>query len=197
MNRHLDVPSVAGKILWARQLNETLVMYLKRVKNVLGDDWDMYTEGQKIKEESIAFQQKLDVGPTFKKWMSEIMDANLSVAGPVFQVLKDPRDREKKLHLKVHFNPKLVELFKEVRLLISLGFQIPHSVMSVGRDASRIQPFVVSLTETIKEYEKMTSLVEKYPNIVPLVESWRKEIRDLIMKEGANLKWEYFVNIVR
>lgn len=93
MNRHLDVPNVAGKIMWARQLNENLVMYLKRVKNVLGDDWDMYTEGQRIKEESLAFQQKLDVGPTFKNWMSEIISANLSVSGPVFQVVKDLRDK--------------------------------------------------------------------------------------------------------
>lgn len=69
--------------------------------------------------------------------------------------------------------------------------------MSVGRDAARIQPFVVSLTETIKEYEKMTMMVDKYPSIIPLVENWRQEIRDLIIKGGSNLKWEYFVNIVR
>lgn len=93
MNRHLDVPTVAGKIMWARQLNENLVMYLKRVKNVLGDDWDVYTEGQRIKEESQAFQQKLDVGATFKNWMNEIMKANLSVSGPVFHVVKDLRDK--------------------------------------------------------------------------------------------------------
>jgi dynein heavy chain 1 len=196
MNSHLDVPRVAGKILWARQLNETLVTYLKRVKNVLGDDWDMYTQGQKIKQECVVFQQKLDVGPTFKNWMNGIMGANLSVSGPVFQVVKDQRDREKAYHLKVYFNPKLVELFKEVRLLISLGFQIPHSVMSVGRDASRIQPFVISLVETLREYESMNELVGRCCGIVPLVQVWRMQIRDLLMKGGANLKWEYFVNIV-
>lgn len=69
--------------------------------------------------------------------------------------------------------------------------------MSVGRDASRIQPFVVSLTETIKEYEKMTIMVENHPNIIPLVEHWRQEIRDLIVNGGARLKWDFFLNIVR
>ena len=206
MNSHLDVPIVSGKIMWARQLNEHLVMYLKRVQNVLGDDWDLYTEGQKIKEESLAFQQKLDVGMTFKNWMNEVISANYSVTGSVFQVVKDTRDKgllfvglhliDKKMHLKVHFDPKLCELFKEVRLLISLGFQIPHSIMSLGRDSARIQPFVISLTETIQEYEKMSKTVEKYSDIIPLVENWRKEIRDLLVNGGSKLKWEFFVNIV-
>ena len=93
MNCHLDVPNVSGKIMWAKQLSSHLTLYLKRVEAVLGDDWDMYTEGQKIKDETLSFQQKLDVGPIFKRWLVEASNANLSVSGSVFQVVKDSRDR--------------------------------------------------------------------------------------------------------
>ncbi len=83
-----DVPAVSGAIIWARQIYNQLMVYMKRVEDVLGEGWDLYAEGQKLKNESISFKRKLDTRAIFEKWLSEVVASKLSVSGNVFEVVK-------------------------------------------------------------------------------------------------------------
>jgi len=46
--------------------------YLKRVEDVLGQDWDKQAEGQKLKEEGEAFKRKLNTQELFEEWKLKV-----------------------------------------------------------------------------------------------------------------------------
>ena len=47
-----DLPNVSGSVVWARQIERQLDMYLSRVKDVLGEDWEQESDGRVLKKES-------------------------------------------------------------------------------------------------------------------------------------------------
>lgn len=58
-----DLPPISGAIIWARQIERQLNAYMKRVEDILGNQWGMYHEGQKLQGESNTFKKKLDTKP--------------------------------------------------------------------------------------------------------------------------------------
>ena len=46
------------------------------------------------------------------------------------------------------FDPQVFTLFKEVRNLLWLNFQVPHAITNMAKDAKRVYPHAVSLMET-------------------------------------------------
>jgi hypothetical protein len=69
----------------------------------------------------------------------------------------------------VSFDPQIVTLFKEVRNLLWLSFQVPHAITNVAKDAKRVYPHAVSLMETVRTYGQSLDLVEKNKGIEWLV----------------------------
>ena len=41
------------------------------------------------------------------------------------------------------------------------GFQVPHAIMIMAKDAKRVYPHAVSLMETVRSYGQTLDLVEK------------------------------------
>lgn len=58
-----DLPPISGAIIWARQIERQLNAYMKRVEDILGNQWGMYHEGQKLQGESNSFKKKLEAKP--------------------------------------------------------------------------------------------------------------------------------------
>lgn len=63
-----DLPPISGAIIWARQIERQLNAYMKRVEDILGNQWGMYHEGQKLQSESNSFKEKLKTKPV--SWSS-------------------------------------------------------------------------------------------------------------------------------
>lgn len=55
------------------QIERKLMAYLKRVEDVLGQDWDKQAEGQKLKEEGEAFKRKLNTQDLFEEWKLKVL----------------------------------------------------------------------------------------------------------------------------
>ncbi len=97
--------------------------------------------------------------------------------------------------MSVKFDPRLISLFKEVRNLVWLGYQIPHSVAAIARDAKLVFPYAESLKDSLATYFGVVKKAKSHPSAAILVAGWQKEIQGMISK-GVNLRWEYFVNSV-
>ncbi|KAF9042285.1 cytoplasmic dynein heavy chain 1 [Panaeolus papilionaceus] len=190
MSQMRDVPPIAGAIIWARQIERQLQTYMKRVEDVLGKGWEHYAEGQKLQSESAAFRKKLDTRPIFEAWLSEIGRRNLGVDGRLFEIV---RLRGGGFQLAVNFDPQIITLFKEVRNLLWLNFQVPHTTTNMAKDAKRVYPHAVSLMETVRTYGQTLDLVENNKGIEWLVAEYRNESQRMINK-GMNIRWDYFVN---
>jgi dynein heavy chain 1, cytosolic len=133
-----DIPPVSAAIIWARQIQHQLELYMKRVEAVLGKGWDQYAEGQKLFQDDVSFQKQLETTHIFDSWLNQVQSQKTAVKGHIFSLVKS----RKVLHLSVNFDSTLITVFKEVRNLLFLKFQIPHTVISFSKDVKRIYPYL-------------------------------------------------------
>ncbi|KAJ7037806.1 dynein heavy chain, N-terminal region 1-domain-containing protein [Mycena alexandri] len=198
MSQMRDLPAIASAIIWARQIERQLLTYMKRVEDVLGKGWELYAEGQKLQSESSAFRKKLDTRPVYDAWLHDINRRNMGVDGRLFEIIR-PRGAAGSgggagiFQLAVNFDPQIITLFKEVRNLLWLGFQVPHAITNMAKDAKRVYPHAVSLMETVRTYGQTLDLVEENKGIEWLVAEYRNDSQRMIAK-GMNIKWDYLVN---
>ncbi|KAL0950546.1 hypothetical protein HGRIS_007353 [Hohenbuehelia grisea] len=195
MSTMRDLPPIAGAIIWARQIDRQLLTYMKRVEDVLGKGWELYAEGQKLQSESAAFRKKLDTRPVYDAWLHDINRRNMGVDGRLFEILRlrATGGGAGGFQLAVNFDPQIITLFKEVRNLLWLGFQVPHAISNMAKDAKRVYPHAVSLMETVRTYGQTLDLVERNKGIEWLVAEYRNESQRMIAK-GMNIRWDHFVN---
>jgi len=146
MSRELDVPPVAGAIIWARQIELQLDTYLDRVATVLGSNWEQHLEGRRLKETGMAFKKKLNTQAIFEHWIKSIQ------AVPSFEVTGRLLDVNEHRKLVVNFDSQIVELFKEVRNLQWLGFRIPYTLKVIADEAREKYPYAMTLSSTIQTF---------------------------------------------
>ncbi|PIA14754.1 hypothetical protein COEREDRAFT_46106 [Coemansia reversa NRRL 1564] len=191
MSQLRDIPPVSGAIIWIRQIERQLDMYMRRVEDVLGKGWELYAEGQRLQADSASFRRKLDTRPLYDAWFSEISRRDLTVAGRVFLVARH-RATGNAFQLNVSFDAQLITLFKEVRELLWLGFQVPHTLVNMARDGRRVYPFAVSLMETVKIYRQTSYRLHQHTDVMSLAAGYRRDVM-LCIQRGMSLKWQYFV----
>lgn len=174
-----DLPPIAGAILWARQIERQLLMFMKRVEDVLGKGWELYAEGQKLQSESAAFRRKLEPRQIFDAWMTDINRRDMGINGRLFEIV---RLRTGAYQLAVNFDPQVITLFKEVRNLLWLNFQVPHAVSNMAKEARRVYPHAVSLMESVRTYKQTLELVDLNPGIEWLVAEYRNGVQSMVGK---------------
>ncbi|KAI9809961.1 MAG: hypothetical protein M1825_000394 [Sarcosagium campestre] len=187
-----DLPPISGAIIWARQIERQLDGYMKKVEDVLGHDWALHSEGQKLQTESEMFRRKLEARPIFESWLHDVTRRKVSISGRLFTVVRN-RAQGGSLELAVNFDSQAIALFKEVRNLTWLGFAVPHSISNVSKDAKRVYPYAVSLMETVRSYAQTSRQLAAMSDVATLLSGYRNDAHALISK-GVPLRWESFVH---
>ncbi|XP_058810234.1 dynein heavy chain, cytoplasmic isoform X2 [Phymastichus coffea] len=188
-----DLPPIAGSIIWVKQIDFQLTMYLKRVEDVLGKGWENHIEGQKLKADGDSFRTKLSTQEIFDEWARKVQQRNIGVTGRIFTIenMRSRTGRGGILKLKVNFLPEIITLSKEVRNLKNLGFRVPIAIVNKAHQANLLYPFAISLIESIRTYERTLEKIEDKSNIVPLIAGLRRDVLGLI-SEGITLIWESY-----
>ncbi|KAL2143584.1 hypothetical protein VTI28DRAFT_10234 [Corynascus sepedonium] len=187
-----DLPPVSGAIIWARQIERQLDGYMKKVEDVLGADWTIHAEGQRLQSESDLFRKKLDTRPIFEAWLHDVQRKQISISGLLFNINRI-RSAGNALELAVNFDAQVIALFKETRNLVWLNFPVPHSVNNVAKEAKRVYPYAVSLMESVRTFAQTNRQIADMSEVAVLLSGHRDEVYTLIAK-GIPLKWESFVN---
>lgn len=177
-----DYPSVAFTLLWAKQVENKLLFLTDRLELVLGEDWSLYAEGQKISAEITVFKKKLDTKSIFEEWLN--FASECKIEGNILKLVKD-----KEVKLDVNFDERLMQLFKEVRSLSWQGFQVPHGVILSSRQARKVYPHAVILTETIAEFPSLLRTIETLQDFKILLAQEKLVIYELI-EECLSIKWD-------
>ena len=193
MSRVRDLPPVSGSIVWAKQIERQLSVYMKRVEDVLGKGWENHVEGQKLKSDADSFRMKLNTQGIFDEWTRNVQQRQLNVAGRIFNIdsYRSKSGKGSVLKLRVNFMPEIITLAKEVRNLRSLGFRVQLAIVNKAHQANQHYPFAVSLIETVKSYERACEKVEQRPTVALLVAGLKRDVQDLIC-EGVSLVWESY-----
>ncbi|KAL8732460.1 MAG: hypothetical protein Q9166_002673 [cf. Caloplaca sp. 2 TL-2023] len=187
-----DLPPVAGAIIWARQIEKQLDALMKKVEDVLGIDWALHTEGQKLQAETSMFRKKLDTRPIFESWLQDVQKRKIVIGGRLLGVMRN-RTVGNTLELLIKFDPQVITLFKEVRNLLWLNYQVPHGLTSVSKEAKRVYPYAVSLMESVRTLAQTNRAIESMSRVSVMLNGYQRNVQSLIRK-GIDLKWESFVH---
>ncbi|PLW56951.1 hypothetical protein PCANC_02857 [Puccinia coronata f. sp. avenae] len=192
MSHLRDIPPVSGAIIWARQIERQLYTYMKRVEDVLGRGWENYAEGSRLAMDSTNFLKKLDTKPIFDQWVLDWNKRSVNISGPIFDI---QRNRSTEVYaLVVAFNPEVIVIFKEVRNMTWLGYNVPYQMNSSAKDAKKVYPNAVSLMESIRTYTQTLTKVHD-SGISDLLADYRNDLCQLVSR-GLNMKWENFVGSI-
>lgn len=187
-----DLPPISGAIIWARQIERQLDQYMKKVEDVLGEDWKLHVEGQKLASESEMFKQKLNTKLIFEAWMNDVSHRRLNMRGRLFTIVRD-RAAGNQLELRVNFDSQVISFFKEVRNLLWLQQPVPHSLQTVAKEAKRVYPYTVSMMESIRTFLQITRKMAKLVKVVALLNGYLNDVQQLL-RRGTTLRWETFVH---
>lgn len=187
-----DLPPVAGSIIWVRQIERQLDSYMKKVEAVLGEDWALHTDGEKLRAESDLFRKKLSTRHIYEAWLHDVQRRNLSISGRLFDIHRN-RAAGNMLELMVNFDAHIISLFKEVRNLTWLNYQIPHAVANVSKEAKRVYPYAMSMIESVSGYLQISKAIATLPDIATLLTGYQKDVQ-LMIEKGVPLRWESFVH---
>jgi dynein heavy chain 1, cytosolic len=187
-----DIPPVSGSIIWIRQIERQLEGYMRKVEAVLGQDWTLHADGQKLESESSLFRKKLDTRHLYESWVHDVQSRKLAISGRLFTIVR-VRSSGNLFELGINFDPQVIDLFKEVRNLSWLNFQVPHSIMTTSKEARRVYPYAVSLIESARSYVQTTHTISDMSDIAPLLSGYLKEAQALIAR-GLPLRWESLVH---
>jgi len=187
-----DLPPVSGSIIWVRQIERQLDGYMRRVEAVLGEDWTLHADGEKLQTESSLFRKKLDTRHLYESWVHDAQNRKLAISGRLFTIMRT-RASGNLYELGVNFDSQVIALFKEVRNLSWLNFQVPHSITTISKEAKRVYPYAVSLIESARSYVQTTHKISGMSDVAPLLYGYQKEAQTLIAR-GLPLRWESFVH---
>ncbi|KAF2754571.1 cytoplasmic dynein-like protein 1 heavy chain 1 [Pseudovirgaria hyperparasitica] len=187
-----DIPPVSGAIIWARQIERQLDGYMKKIGDILGSEWHLHAEGQKFSVESNMFRKKLDTKPIFDSWLNEVNRRNLSISGRLFTIHRN-RAAGNILEITVNFDAQIITLFKEVRNLLWLNYQVPHAISNISKDAKRVYPYAVSLMESVRTYTQTAKIIEDMGPVSILLHQFRNEAQTFV-KKGLPLQWDSFIH---
>ncbi|CAG8084488.1 unnamed protein product [Penicillium salamii] len=187
-----DLPPVSGAIIWTRQIEHQLDGYMRKVENVLGENWHLHAEGQKLQAEGNLFRKKLDTRPVFESWLWDVQRRHITIAGRLFNVVRN-RSAGNTLELAVNFDAQIIALFKEVRNLIWLNFQVPHAVSNISKEAKRVYPYAISLMESVRTMLQTSRQIASMADANMLLNGYMNDVQIMVAK-GIPLRWESFVH---
>ena len=191
MSKVLDVPRVSGAVIWAKQIERQLKVYMKRIETVLGKGWEQHVDGRRLKETGTSFLKKLDTQQMFEKWISGIQEAkNFEVTGRLFRVDQVGG----RLTLVVNFDPQIAELFKEIRNLQSQGFRIPYTLKVISDEAREKYPFATWMAATQRTYNLiMKQFTGKDKENFGLLSTHVRQVQHVIkssFSRGRGINWD-------
>lgn len=185
MSRLRGIPPVAGKILWARQMERQVIKLMDRMGHVLGPGWGQQLEGRQLRKSGDELLAKLDARAFFRNWVVEwekeltSKHTTLLHSYPVL-IEQVSRTGAVQLQAKVNFDEKSELLLKEIRHLKWLGFgkDIPRTLTMVAEEATQRYPFAVAIKTALRSYSAVRGLVT--PELEPLVMPELTIIRETI-----------------
>ena len=181
ISRLRGIPPVAGKILWAKQMERQCNLLMERLGIVLGPNWGQQLEGRQLRKSGDELLAKLDARSYFRSWVTEWERELTSAASTKlnsYPIILEGRDGQ--LLAKVNFDEKSELLFKEIRHLKWLGFaqDIPRTLTMVSEEAMTRYPFAVAVKTALRSYQAVRVLIT--PELEPLVMPQLLDIRELI-----------------
>ena len=115
---------------------------MNHVQDIFGQDWQENNEGIKLLELKNEFEQKLNTSHLVDEWNKEAVtffdQKNLNEL--IFTIMK-----KQKFEISVNFDPKMIELFREIRHLTHSKRKVQMILTFIADDALKVFPWANTL----------------------------------------------------
>ncbi len=184
-----DIPPMSGKMVWARQIKRQLGVLVDRLENVLGSSWAQHRDGRQLKSVCDELMRNLDTNRIFMHWLDgwkQDLSRRSAQAVLNLYLLTASADCNGDMQLTLNFDMAAVSLFKEIRHLEWLGFEVPEPALKVmnkmwelGNQSAALYPHAVALAATLRTREQVIHTLQK-KNLESLLVPQLIEARGLI-----------------
>ncbi len=186
-----DIPPMSGKMVWARQIKRQLNILIQRLENVLGGSWTQHRDGRQLKSVCDELMHNLDTNRIFMHWLEgwkQDLSRRSTQATLNLYLLTASADCNGVMQLALNFDMAAVSLFKEIRHLEWLGFEIPEpalkamsKIWELGNQSAAHYPHAVALAATLRTREQVIHTLQK-KTLEPLLVPQLREVRRLVLE---------------
>ncbi len=192
------IPPIAGKVLWAKQMERQVNALMERMGDVLGPNWGQQLEGRQLRKSGDELLAKLDAKSFFRAWIAEwekeLTNQSSSRLNSYPVVVE--MDRDNVLFARVNFDEKSEMLFKEIRHLKWLGFEkdVPRTLTMISEEAIQRYPFAIAIKTALRSYQSVRALISS--DLEPLVMPQLLDVRETV-SEGFDVKLDTSMAIAK
>lgn len=144
------LPGVVNNIVWLRQLRwrlEEMAQICTKVLSDLSASNDFISAARHLMEDVDDYEKEC-----YKGWLADVEDNDYTLTlnedAPLMAIDSNGR-------VQVNFSERLVQLLKEYRLFLSLGFTIPPRIREVVQQGHKFYEKAVSLKHVASIYNSM------------------------------------------
>ena len=184
------IADTSGKIIWLKQFQRKINSYKDRLKMVLGEGWETHNEAKLAKDIIDGFVKLNPISKIIEAWTKESIRVEVDFG--IEKVLKIV-NRNDKYEIQVNFDEKVIDLFKDVRLISVMGVYTMNTfIISKANTIKSAYPIAISLQDSIRTFNQTIQRIDS--RIAKLVAKQIKDIQDLI---GAyiNVQWSVQVKL--
>ena len=188
MSKIRNIPPITGSVIWAKQIERQLNMFMGRVEDVLGKDWETHVDRQKLKAKCESFRIELGNQNFFKDWEAKNKKINLKNLGQVFCI--QMKDNNLILNAEIDFN-----FFKEINLVDNLPPNIfkDFQLLNISLQCDKLKFFrlyAFFLRECVNLYNHATKLIVVTGKHQLHVNQMKKKIQTFFL-ENSDLEWKF------
>ena len=191
MSKIKRLPEISGNIIWLKQFERKALALRNKAEIILGENWENLNDGRKIKELIESIKKNSDPSRLLEKYNKET-SATPSDLGN--EKLMEIVLKKNGYEVKVNFEEKLIEKFKEFRMLSGKNDSKINSFLK-GRLIDYKSNYVnaIALQESFKAFHNSCDKIND-PVIDKLVAKQKKDILTLISEKYTHT-WSNLVRI--
>ncbi|XP_052807224.1 dynein axonemal heavy chain 5-like isoform X2 [Mya arenaria] len=176
-----NLPPVAGKIAWARQLYRKIENPMKafKTKPVILKS----SEAKKIvrnynKMAGVLMEYEMLY---HRGWLRAVEAAKSGLNASL--LIRHPDSGE----LFVNFDPQVMELIQEAKCLQAMNLEVPETVKGLQTKEEEIKQNNVDLTDMLREYKRILGSIS--PVLVPLMKPYKDKVEEELLPGVMSLTW--------
>ena len=187
MSKIKGIPDLSGIIIWLKQFEKKANAYKKKAAIILGDNWENVNDGKEIKKLIEFIEKNSSTNRLVDEFNKEALnrESNDISSEKLMKVIKNQNNYE----IKVNFDEKLIDLFKEVRLLANKGQSLNGIVINRAIENKGNYPYAIALQESFRAFQNSCNKIKNEPRIEKLIAKQKKDILTLI-SEKYTFNWQ-------
>ena len=186
MSKIKRIPEISGNYIWLSQFERKAKVLKNKIEIILGENWENLNDGKKIKQLIESIKKNSDKSRLIERFSKETGNTPSDIGN---EKLMDIVKKRNGYEIKINFEDKLIDKFKEFRMLS-------------GKTESKITPYIktrlvgyksnyinaIALQESFKAFHNSCNKIENDPVIDKLVAKQKRDILSLV-KEKHNITW--------